>query len=1324
MDFEQVMNMLFQMFGGTGSRYQRVPYQGGLPYHVSQSYSHNEGMMEGLLKSFFPFLNRQQQAPWFTTQRDFSQIMQRTQDLQNLQKTYTMQNIPSIPREFANLPYYQNDQRMMGVLGKLFSAAGMERDTQAGIFGSLPYQLFSNIAGGMLFGQGPQAREAGVMQDLTRYFGGTPTRARAGGMMSGLPVEAVRDITGGLFQTSYQDQDGMFKKTPFFELEDMADIMRMGIDTGMEMPLNKAGQVDTDRLMRNTQNLAKVIQAGMTVFQTMDKEEVLQNIMELTRGKVAIADTAQMENILHRVNAVAKSINLNTKFMQKMAAEGSALFEQLNLPPQAGALITSEIVAINKGLTTGPGRLFTPQEAAELGGPSAMRKELVGQAAQMYTSPAWRTVSLASEARKLGMINAEQFGRTEAAYSGGKLIESNETVQLRENLIQQKMIELRNANPNLSQSVIRTAAVDEVDKMEKSGVSRRTMDIGTGKTSFYQDYESHWKNRIRELGFDIQGPEMDRLMNDLTGPDKSKRQNAINVMSSQIRMYGKVKGLTPEEVERNLIMPMRILGRTPEQRRIDEEMRLFRRGEELAERAAQETFVPQGVLDIFKKTVFDMPGGAGTMMDAFFKTFKPEATKLFTTAQLQTEFSPLYQQQLRELSSPEKVSELAGMFMEYYSPSSGPLKKYLDIASQITGKTYMPRGQIRTLLESESENRRMTEGQRTDTFNKSMEYIKTTFGISDINLDDLKKEMEAGKGTFSTYANYFYGKAKKNHNDLVVSNALNNTKLLGGYMSYLSANKGEQFAGVLLDQMSGLQELVSGEAGVAGKAFSQVFGDIKGQYGAGAMSDLMKDFQLLNVDMSHDIKMRQFNESKSALTQEFALNDITLENIKDEFTNKNLTYQSFADFLQKKSKKTGINMGDIVSNKNISKMFISYMNMTKDDEQTANAITAINRVQNSWDYANDKIGSILSLSDEQVFGKDYNTKKNALEKKLMGRESEMTDEERKIVDGLPNQNEFLKAIKTLNVEIQNRVKSATDTELDSATDRLFTDKKSMFEVIKKSRDNQSKEFDKVTFAKNLITEMGWTTQEQIVSGMDTLTKIATSDKKEDVRDMISNFVRLTKPTEEESKKLDVLESQWRAANNKADQDKIAGQITDQKYQIARRGVADPEELKKLESFESQIDKMRKEGRPAEEVQKVMSQRDQAMNDIMIRKYKTLSAISGVAPAILGLSPEEIISGASESKIKIAPETLKKELTDLQEKLFEEERKILVSPSEELAKSANNMAANTEKVSKSIDNLDGTIKGVMTFIKGLFGYKTNTASVKETKVDTARPTEDK
>lgn len=369
---QMAMNLLFN----SGQQYQQPRYQ-GIPGNVSNIYRYQPGLSEQFMNFMFPG-TQQMMAPPVFLQSDFQDIMARTRYENQLRARYSENPFAITAAQTA------------------LQGFGFSEDEASKVMDNKMLRGITSMVGTMMFGKSASQQRGDVSIDLNRFFAGRQFRSSSGMFRMGITPEVNQEITDRLFRETYRDEYGMFKKMPFFGMQEMSDIMKLGIDYGLDIPKSETGGINTDQLIEQTKSLAKVIEAGMGIYNTLDKEEVIKNIMEMTRGTVALGDTSGLNNMIFRVNALAKNANISMKIMQKIVSEGAQIFDEIGISGASGAQLTADLFGFNKSMTQGETSVVDPDTFRRAGGAQAMREldlanftgtlqsDLVQQASSLY----------------------------------------------------------------------------------------------------------------------------------------------------------------------------------------------------------------------------------------------------------------------------------------------------------------------------------------------------------------------------------------------------------------------------------------------------------------------------------------------------------------------------------------------------------------------------------------------------------------------------------------------------------------------------------------------------------------------------------------------------------------------------------------------------------------------------------------------------------------------------------------------------------------------------------------------------------------------------
>ena len=205
-----------------------------------------------------------------------------------------------------------------------------------------------------------KSQTAAMMKDVYQgvYFG---RRGGAGGF--GLTDKEISGNISAMHGLAYKGATGMFQRGPF-NSRDMFEIQRMGVERGM------MGGGDVSQLTNRTEGLAKTVKLGMAVFNTMNKEHVLENLQRMTAGTVSLTNTGSLDSLMMKVAGLAKAANVSVETMSRIAAEGASLYKQMGITGTGGAVAHMQTAFAAKLLTSNVGgaSAIDPTTVARAGG--------------------------------------------------------------------------------------------------------------------------------------------------------------------------------------------------------------------------------------------------------------------------------------------------------------------------------------------------------------------------------------------------------------------------------------------------------------------------------------------------------------------------------------------------------------------------------------------------------------------------------------------------------------------------------------------------------------------------------------------------------------------------------------------------------------------------------------------------------------------------------------------------------------------------------------------------------------------------------------------
>lgn len=322
-----MQGLLAQMGGGQGQMDQM--YMSTPGYYANYMNYQQGGGMIGMLtgmikKMLFPYAR--EQAPHTMSQFDFDMIQRQSNE-----------------RRFASMKYSQVNPYSAAAIGGLLSQFGVQDPLsmlvsstgEATSLGKITSDLFNKTIGGSL-GIHPYLGEfQAIVKDTMK--GTIIDRASLGrtalGMSNAQSDAVLRDLMLG----TYADE-GFTRKRGIFSGQDTMEVFRMAKDYGV---FRGAGM---GQFAEKTQDFAKVIQKGMQLFQTTDKEEALQNILNITGGTIALSDTGKLESAIDKIKAMARTSNVSINLLSEIISRGQDVAEQVGISRGAGTAITMNVI--------------------------------------------------------------------------------------------------------------------------------------------------------------------------------------------------------------------------------------------------------------------------------------------------------------------------------------------------------------------------------------------------------------------------------------------------------------------------------------------------------------------------------------------------------------------------------------------------------------------------------------------------------------------------------------------------------------------------------------------------------------------------------------------------------------------------------------------------------------------------------------------------------------------------------------------------------------------------------------------------------------------
>lgn len=147
---------------------------------------------------------------------------------------------------------------------------------------------------------------------------------------SGVSLYEANNITQRLLEGTYTDST-FSRRRGRYDASDITETFRIGRDYQI---FNGATR---DQIVQRTQGLSQILQQGQTTFGTEDKEAILQNILRITGGSVALTDSTQISSALTKVKNLARSAHLSIDLLSAVLERGSEVSKQLGSVGQVGS---------------------------------------------------------------------------------------------------------------------------------------------------------------------------------------------------------------------------------------------------------------------------------------------------------------------------------------------------------------------------------------------------------------------------------------------------------------------------------------------------------------------------------------------------------------------------------------------------------------------------------------------------------------------------------------------------------------------------------------------------------------------------------------------------------------------------------------------------------------------------------------------------------------------------------------------------------------------------------------------------------------------------
>ena len=362
-DANAILQAIVQLLNGSGvpGSPQLNPYSANM--NPANTGSLQTGLLNQLLGGVFPGL--QPQAPPNLLLSDFQEMQRRDQLRSRTQDQFYLS--PTLTRMLQNFGIQENQLRGPG--------------NQLNFTGNVVASLYNNTLGRVI--QDPYMQRAQVANQMRDVYSGVFFGRPRGQGGFGLTEQEVEAQTARLFGRA---QGGSIFSREGFSAPEMFQVQRLGAERGLFMGANVGD------IQRRTEQLAKTIKMGQAVFQTMDKEGVLEALQDLTQGQIPLSDTGSLNRVMFRVASMARAANTSVQVMSRLAAEGAQIFRQVDIGGTAGARTFMESARMTELFTSsmGPnlGAPISAQAVARAGGRRAVsalfQQQDVGQFGSAY----------------------------------------------------------------------------------------------------------------------------------------------------------------------------------------------------------------------------------------------------------------------------------------------------------------------------------------------------------------------------------------------------------------------------------------------------------------------------------------------------------------------------------------------------------------------------------------------------------------------------------------------------------------------------------------------------------------------------------------------------------------------------------------------------------------------------------------------------------------------------------------------------------------------------------------------------------------------------
>lgn len=162
----------------------------------------------------------------------------------------------------------------------------------------------------------------------------------------GLDIGETTELYNKIMKGTFRDED-QNQLWGAFNHKDMVEMLQLSREMGVYKNTN------ISKIPDKLFEFSGILEKGMTVFGTNNKQEALQNILELTGGETDILETGKLTDTLNRLNNLSELTNISVDIIKKVLETSSGISKSLGMTTATGnqiGLNTFETIRILNSL--------------------------------------------------------------------------------------------------------------------------------------------------------------------------------------------------------------------------------------------------------------------------------------------------------------------------------------------------------------------------------------------------------------------------------------------------------------------------------------------------------------------------------------------------------------------------------------------------------------------------------------------------------------------------------------------------------------------------------------------------------------------------------------------------------------------------------------------------------------------------------------------------------------------------------------------------------------------------------------------------------------